>query len=90
MDQPAAQNAGNQFKTRLSGEIPHYLAPKAFAVNRVSLVIGQIGVIRRSSQTVVIKMPYGIGRQVIQRWQGTQPLPYPLIKMPTSSCANYQ
>ena len=29
---------------------------------------------------MVIEMPCGIGSQIIERWQGTQPLPYSLIQ----------
>ena len=80
MNQPAAQDAGYQFEAGLSRQIPHHLAPKAYAIDRVSPVIGEIGVIGRPGQPVVIEMPGGIGSQIIQRWQRTQPLPHPLIQ----------
>ena len=41
------QDASYQFETGLPCEIPHHFAPKAFAIDRVSLVIGQIGILRR-------------------------------------------
>ena len=51
-----------------------------YAIDGVSPVIGEIGIPRRSGQPVVIKMPGGIGSQIIQRGQRTQPLPHPLIQ----------
>ena len=80
MNQPAAQDARYQFESGLSCQITHHLAPKAYAIDGVSLVIGEVGILGGSGQPVVIEMPGGIGSQIIQRGQRTQPLPHPLIQ----------